>query len=315
MDSDNVDNQVEHNTNVPAFRDFSPLEYTNFFDKKLDVHIGNDVFNVYLKGEEGPVFYLLHGGGYSGLSWAVFVEDLCSKVKCRVVAPDLRGHGLSRCTDDNLSSEKQIEDIANIYNNVFESLAKKPPLIIVGHSMGGALAVRAVHANLLPNVQALAVIDVVEGSAMGNLSLMTQVLRNRPKHFATLEKAIKWCVDSGMTRNLKAAKVSMPSQLIKDENGKDGYHWRVNLGKTQEYWVGWFKGLSKLFLECKPVKILILANVDRLDKELMIGQMQGAFQYEVLHKVGHAVHEDSPDKVADIFANMVKRYQVIFNKA
>lgn len=42
--------------------------------------------------------------------------------------------------------------------------------------------------------------------------------------------------------------------------------------------------------------------------------MRGMFQYEVLRKVGHAVHEDSPDKVADIFVNLVNRYRVIFNR-
>ena len=40
--------------------------------------------------------------------------------------------------------------------------------------------------------------------------------------------------------------------------------------KTRPYWNDWFKGLSKLFLQCDPVKILVLANVERLDKELLV---------------------------------------------
>ena len=36
-------------------------------------------------------------------------------------------------------------------------------------------------------------------------------------------------------------------------------------------------GLSKKFLEAKGGKLLLLAGTDRLDKELMIGQMQGTF--------------------------------------
>lgn len=38
---------------------------------------------------------------------------------------------------------------------------------------------------------------------------------------------------------------------------------------------GWFHGLSKRFLDCRAAKLLILAGTERLDKELMIGQMQG----------------------------------------
>ena len=46
--------------------------------------------------------------------------------------------------------------------------------------------------------------------------------------------------------------------------------WRTNLAQTEPFWKGWFKGLSKLFLSCEPVKVLILANVDRLDRELLV---------------------------------------------
>ncbi|VDK27499.1 unnamed protein product [Anisakis simplex] len=53
-------------------RDLSPLQWDAFFDKKIFVDVGEDKFCVYLKGDNGPVFYLLHGGGYSGLTWACF---------------------------------------------------------------------------------------------------------------------------------------------------------------------------------------------------------------------------------------------------
>lgn len=41
--------------------------------------------------------------------------------------------------------------------------------------------------------------------------------------------------------------------------------------------MGWFKGLSKLFLESRVLKLLVLAGTDRLDTDLTIGQMQGMF--------------------------------------
>jgi hypothetical protein len=53
--------------------------------------------------------------------------------------------------------------------------------------------------------------------------------------------------------------------------------WRTDLAKTQPFWEGWFIGLSKKFLEAKGGKLLLLAGTDRLDKELIIGQMQGMF--------------------------------------
>lgn len=58
--------------------------------------------------------------------------------------------------------------------------------------------------------------------------------------------------------------------------------WRVNLKETECHWQGWFTGLSKLFLSLPTPKMLILAGVERLDKELTIGQMQGLLKHLML---------------------------------
>ncbi|KIH46211.1 hypothetical protein ANCDUO_23738 [Ancylostoma duodenale] len=51
-------------------RDVTPLPWKEFFDENRVLDIDGDKFNVYLKGNTGPVFYFLHGGGYSGLTWS-----------------------------------------------------------------------------------------------------------------------------------------------------------------------------------------------------------------------------------------------------
>ena len=54
---------------------------------------------------------------------------------------------------------------------------------------------------------------------------------------------------------------------------------------------GWFTGLSSRFLASRTARLLVLAGTERLDKELMIGQMQGKFQMNVVPNVGHMMHE------------------------
>jgi len=56
-------------------------------------------------------------------------------------------------------------------------------------------------------------------------------------------------------------------------------------------WIDWFTSLSSLFLSCRTARLLVLAGTERLDRELMIGQMQGKFQLEVISGVGHMLHE------------------------
>ena len=46
-----------------------------------------------------------------------------------------------------------------------------------------------------------------------------------------------------------------------------------------------------MFLAARTARILVLAGAERLDKELMIGQMQGKFQMVVVPGVGHMVQE------------------------
>ena len=81
----------------------------------------------------------------------------------------------------------------------------------------------------------------------------------------------------------------MPAQLKQHEEGDKKYTWKVDLKATEQYWHGWFKGLSKAFLDIKLPKLLITAEKQRLDNELIVAQMQGKFKLCVLHHVGHSV--------------------------
>ena len=67
--------------------------------------------------------------------------------------------------------------------------------------------------------------------------------------------------------------------------GSQIYKWRIDLSRTEPYWRGWFQGLSQRFLSAQGAKMLLLAGVDRLDKDLTVGQMQGKFQMQVLPQV------------------------------
>ena len=91
--------------------------------------------------------------------------------------------------------------------------------------------------------------------------------------------------------------------VLKDNN----YIWRIDLSKTEPHWTGWFTGLSNKLLSVPASKMLILAGVDRLDRDLTIGQMQGKFQMQVLPQAGHAVHEDAPEKMAEAMATFLIR--------
>lgn len=55
-------------------------------------------------------------------------------------------------------------DVANVVRATYGEVP--PPIILVGHSMGGAIAVHAASGSVLPSVVGLVVIDVVEGERL-----------------------------------------------------------------------------------------------------------------------------------------------------
>lgn len=65
--------------------------------------------------------------------------------------------------------------------------------------------------------------------------------------------------------------------------------------------------MSGRFLGGRGAKLLVLAGTDRLDRELMIGQMQGKFQLEVIPEAGHFVQEDVPARLASLVVEFYHR--------
>ena len=82
-------------------------------------------------------------------------------------------------------------DVNGVVSAVFGA-GSAPPAVLVGHSMGGALAVHAAHAWQAGPLVGVIVIDVVEGSAMDALSAMHTFLRGRPDRFQSVQHAIEW---------------------------------------------------------------------------------------------------------------------------
>lgn len=290
---------------LPASGRFAPLPWQGHFDEERDISVpkSENKFHLYLAGSEGPVVFCLHGGGFSGLSFALAAGLMKNKV--RVVAMDFRGHGLSETSNDtDLSIETLRSDVFDVIDTLYGN--SPPALILVGHSMGGAVAVHCAAKRRLHTLAALVVLDVVEGTALASLSYMQSYLSSRPLHFPSVEKAIEWSVKGGALRNVDSARVSVASTLKYNEE-KQCYTWLTALEETEAHWKGWYIGLSDLFLSCPVPKILVLAGTDRLDRSLTIGQMQGKFQMMVLRNTGHAIQEDVPDELARIILGFIDR--------
>ncbi|PIA17260.1 protein phosphatase methylesterase [Coemansia reversa NRRL 1564] len=287
----------------------SPLPWSDYFEEKRTVDYNDTHFNVYVSGlgNEGPIFVLLHGAGHSGLTFGLTAKHIhaADPHSFTVVAVDARAHGDTVGeNEENLCLERIVDDLAGVFNILFPD--NKRDVVVIGHSMGGAVAARVVKERRITNVLGLVLIDIVEGSAMDSLSAIPTFINARPRSFASIGSAIQWHIDSEAVQNLESARLSVPSLVTSRGNV---WTWRTQLLPTEKFWRGWYEGLSQTFVKAPTAKLLILAGTDRLDKELLIAQMQGKFQLELLPAAGHTIQEDLPQRVADLIVSFWKRNQ------
>ncbi|KAF6240352.1 hypothetical protein HO173_001963 [Letharia columbiana] len=308
-------------------RTLEPLPWNDYFTRELYLKVSRPTENVTYHAyiipptANGPLLVTHHGAGSSGLSFALFAVQVRKVLpNAGVLSLDARGHGEtvieqldrpSNNTDLDLSLETLSQDLLDVIHVTQTQMAwpELPGLVLIGHSLGGAVVTNvAVNGELGNAVLGYAVLDVVEGSAIDALQSMQSYLSTRPKTFPSITSAIEWHTRSRTIRNSTSARISVPSLLRRDpSNASHQWTWRTDLAATQPYWEGWFAGLSRKFLDAKGGKLLLLAGTDRLDKELMIGQMQGKYQLQVFPEAGHFVHEDQAEKTAMIVADFYRR--------
>merc|ERR1719229_1198698 len=191
--------------------------------------------------------------------------------------PFRRMQQLEKDDDYKMSKDNLVGDIVAVIRAKYGT-KDPPPIVLVGHSLGGALAVHCAQKKGdegIPSLVGIVVIDLVEGTALNSLRHMRSIINRRPKRFGSMEEAIRYCVTSRMIRNVASAQISVPPMMI-ERNG--GFEWRTDVLRTERYWKEWFLGLSELFLSAPVSKMLMLADTDRLDKPLTIGQMQGKYE-------------------------------------
>ncbi|KAF9512543.1 hypothetical protein BS47DRAFT_1394141 [Hydnum rufescens UP504] len=298
----------------------SPLSASTHFAQAIQVSVPlSDLdFRVYItpptvatdgNGKYGSIIVCHHGAGYSALSFACLAKEVVQSTsgECGIMAFDARAHGkTTSISNPGLDPPELDLSLSNLTND-----------FLVGHSMGGAVVTNA-SGKLIEKGYSLcgvAVLDVVEGSAIEALPHMHTLLASRVEGFASPEDAIAWHTTghTGSTiRNVFSARLSVPSLIVPstpDEisAGIPQWKWRTPLKSTAPYWESWFAGLSKSFLATRTARLLVLAGTDRLDRELMIGQMQGKFQLIVVPDVGHMLHEDDPGRIAEILVEFWKR--------
>lgn len=139
---------------------------------------------------QGPTVLCLHGLWGRAETWSDFIQHYGEQY--RIIAPDQRGHGLSSKPESEYTTEEMAGDIIELLNYL-----KIDSVILVGHSMGGAVAayLTAVYPKY---VKAVAILDISAAGPVEPNKLLEKSERSDPMTkdwplpFATLNEAMNF---------------------------------------------------------------------------------------------------------------------------
>jgi pimeloyl-ACP methyl ester carboxylesterase len=240
------------------------------------------------RGGDGAVLMLVHGYTGSSADWEELLPLL--PADWRIVRPDLRGAGESDKPERGYLIETYARDLADL-----AAALSLPPFVLIGHSMGGAIAVRFAidHQDLLRGLILLAPAPldglpppdpalIAQMEQMhGNVELMKQMAQlayARPLGDATVER--------GITQSLKVS---------------EG-HRRESLDSMA--------GL-RLADRLAELKLPVLMVGGDLDNLVPVATMLESYAripdcgLQIFHRVGHMVQQEVPVEFASLVQDFV----------
>jgi len=144
-----------------------------FLHKGTQIHYA-DVGSRAIEPQRPPLI-LIHGAGSSHISWALQLRDFSSTN--RTIAIDLSGHGKS----DDVEGKVSLEETYSMEVAALVEHLKLNDFILVGHSMGGGVAMSYCLNSSLPPPKALVLVDtspVLELSKLA-LGLVKEAIEDR----------------------------------------------------------------------------------------------------------------------------------------
>jgi protein phosphatase methylesterase 1 len=210
---------------------------------------------------------------------------------------------------DNLTLEKLSDDATNILDKLTMEQNPRPGVLLVGHSLGGAVVSKMAKMEEYPGpFIGIVLIDTCGDVTLKTLDQAYLKASNRPKSFETLKGAITWASKTNFPRNVNSACISIPSLLYRNETAEGTkFHWKTDLANTSQFWSDWFGDFSSRFLSLLLPKLVLLSDIELLDAQFTKAQIQGKLQVAIIKGNGHLLHEEEPFQVASVIMQFLER--------
>ncbi|WP_298820866.1 alpha/beta fold hydrolase [Chloroflexus sp.] len=236
------------------------------------------------RGNTGPPLIFIHGAGGSARHWGLLLEPLATVAQ--LYALDLPGHGRSP-TGGPVSIAGYAQTVV-----AFHTALALPPALIVGHSMGGAIALHlAVHAP-----QIVAGLGLVGSAARLRVApaLLSGLAGDGPARSAAIAMLVDWLFSPGADPNLRdeaAAEYAAldPALLLADLQACDGFDIRPQLAS----------------IRCPA--LVVTGSDDRLTPPKLGAELAAGLgvAHQLLPGVGHMPMLEAPDRLSELLRSFI----------
>ncbi len=236
------------------------------------------------RGDSGPPLICIHGAGGSARHWGLLLEPLAADA--RVCALDLPGHGRSPA-----GGPASIADYAQAVIALHTALAL-PPAIIVGHSMGGAIALHlAVHAP-----QIVAGLGLIGSAARLRVApaLLSGLAGDETARHEAITTLVEWLFSPAADPRVRAEALAEyaaldPTVLLADLRACDGFDLRPHLAA----------------IRCPAV--VITGSDDRLTPPKLGAELAAGLgvPHQLLSGVGHMPMLEAPAQVSELLRALI----------
>lgn len=169
-------------------------------------------------GDPGaPCVVLMHGGGQTRFSWQSAMQELLAAGYC-VINFDARGHGDSGWAGrGGYGLQRHARDLAQITAQV------AAPVALVGASLGGATALRALADGMRP--AAVVLVDIVPRPDPKGVQRIRNFMLGNPDGFASIEDVAAAITSYNPHRPQPAELSGLMRNVRVGEDGRLRWHW------------------------------------------------------------------------------------------
>ena len=254
--------------------------------------------------EKAPIVLCLHGLLEQGATWLEIAPKLCQQ-GFQVIAPDLRGHGLSEHIA--AGSSYQLLDFLADLEAIIEQLCPEP-IILVGHSFSAALA--ALYTSVRPQkVCQLVLIEPPLPSATTEPNLTEQLNSYLDYVTSTLEHPLFSSLEEAAQRlqlatpSLQAETAyTLATRIIEPCPGGFRWRWDARLRTRMGLNLSSFSRTQFLDLltQITVPAILVQGEQSQFSRLEDSAALENVFSRSVKVKGGHNLHLESPEEIVRI---------------